>query len=168
MNYRKKKQFRKKKNKNKKNQVVDTLQERTPVISHKRQSILLFSSLIFITNIMTTYYKEYNLYSFLFLILTITSLVVHSNDNIYTNLIDKFAVSCVVVYGAYILLNKANLERFANVFIIVALFLITIFLYVYGYFTKKYCFCNEISTAEKYHCALHIISSIGHHFIIFL
>jgi hypothetical protein len=166
MNYRKKKQFRKKKNKKK--QVVDTLQERTPVISHKRQSILLFSSLIFITNIITTYYKEYNLYSFLFLILTITSVVVHSNDNIYTNLIDKFAVSCVVVYGAYILLNKANLERFANVFIIVALFLITIFLYVYGYFTKKYCFCNEISSAEKYHCALHIISSIGHHFIIFL
>jgi len=156
MNYNKKKQVRK----NRK-QVVAASEER-------KRSILLFSSLVFITNIMTTFYKEYYLYSLLFLILTTTSVIVHSNDNIYTNLIDKFAVSCIVVYGARVLLNKANLDKFFDLFIIVSLFLITIYFYVYGYFTKQYCFCNEMSVAKKYHCALHVISSIGHHFITFL
>lgn len=166
MNYNKKKRVRKKKNK--KNKGGTALQERNPVISHKSRSILVFSSLIFITNAMATFYKKYYFYSILFLILTTTSVIVHSNNNICTNLIDKVSVFCIVVYGAHILLNKASTERFASVFIIVAFFLITIFLYAYGYLTKKYCFCDETCVAENYHCVLHVISSIGHHFITFL
>jgi hypothetical protein len=60
----------------------------------------LISSFIFTTNIITAYlYKEYYIYSILFSALTATSLLYHSNNNIYTNIIDKCAICAVVLWG---------------------------------------------------------------------
>jgi hypothetical protein len=126
------------------------------------------SSLIFTTNIITAYLNEYYFYSFLFVILTITSLIVHSNDNIYTNVIDKFAVVQIVSYGAYTLYRKINMNNILNCSTIIAAFLWCVYFYLYGFLTKKYCFCNEKCIAQRYHCLMHIIASLGHHFIIFL
>jgi hypothetical protein len=78
-------------------------------------SILFYSSLFFITNAITAFLKEYYLYSFLFCILTTTSLIVHSNDNIYTNLIDKTAVVSIVLHGGYTLYNKININKCLNI-----------------------------------------------------
>jgi len=148
-------------------------------------SILFYSSFIFITNALTAYFNQHYIYSLLFCILTTTSVIVHSNDNIYTNSIDKVAVSSIVLYGGYKLYYKINTyilppdfrdytlcplqnDNYIQYSIIIATFLGSVYLYVYGYFTGKYCFCNEIDRAHQFHCMLHIISSIGHHCIIFL
>lgn len=76
-----------------------------------KPSILLYSSLFFITNAIAAFFYKYYLYSFLFLILTITSLIVHTNDNMYTNIIDKIAVIAIVLYGTYMLYNKINISK---------------------------------------------------------
>lgn len=66
----------------------------------------LISSLIFTTNIITAYlYRQYYIYSYLFAALTSTSLLFHSNPNIYTNIIDKCAIVSVVTYGGVMLYN---------------------------------------------------------------
>ena len=138
------------------------------LIYYKKPSILIYSSLFFITNAITAFYNAYYLYSFLFCILTTTSLIVHNKDNIYTNTIDKIAVLSIVLYGAYMLYNKININKCVNCFIIIIKFLLCIYFYIYGFFSKKYCFCDEKNISEKYHFMLHFIGSVGHHFIIFL
>ena len=93
--------------------------------------ILLLSSLFFITNTATALFNEYYVYSFLFFILTITSLVVHYNDNIYTNTIDKIAVSSIVVYGGYMAYSKINTDKWLNFIAITVTFLLCIYLYIF-------------------------------------
>lgn len=133
-----------------------------------KTSILLLSSLFFITNMITAFFNQYYLYSFLFFILTITSLLVHYDNNIYTNIIDKIAVFSIILYGSYILYYKINIKKWINCSIIIITFIACIYLYVYGFIVNNYCFCNEKNIAEKYHFIMHITSSIGHHLIIFL
>lgn len=53
------------------------------------RNILLLSSCVFITNVVSAFYKQYYVYSFLFFLLTITSLMVHSNNTIFINMADK-------------------------------------------------------------------------------
>ena len=133
-----------------------------------KKNILFYSSMFFITNSLAAFYKGYYVYSFLFIILTITSLIVHSNNTIYTNIIDKFAVASIVLYGGYMLFTKINIEKFLEISLIVSAFLICIFLYMYGYFTESFCYHPEKEIGDIYHSFLHFIASLGHHFIIFL
>jgi hypothetical protein len=131
-------------------------------------NILVLSSLIFITNMTTAFiYKKY-IYSFLFLLLTITSVIYHSNANIYTHILDKIVIAFVVSYGAYKLYNKAQKKNYIFVVIVLLLFLLTIFLYIYGYFIKQFCFHNDKRIGSRYHCFLHCISSLAHHMIIII
>jgi hypothetical protein len=136
-------------------------------------NILLYSSLFFITNVITAILHNYYVYSFLFCILTITSVIVHSNDNMYTNIIDKIAVLAVVIYGAYMLYNKIIINSGMScsllvIVIIIITFLCCVYFYIYGFLTETYCFCDETCIAQKYHFIMHMISSFGHHLIIFL
>ena len=114
------------------------------------------------------FYKKYYMYSFLFFILTISSLIYHSTYTIYTKIFDQFSVLLIIIYVAYILYNKTNNDNYFKSSIVIISFLLCVFLYIYGYFTKYYCFCDEKSIADKYHFILHILSSIGHHIIILL
>ena len=134
----------------------------------KNKNILVYSSFFFISNAITAFTKEYYLYSFLFSCLTVSSIIVHSNDNIYTNAIDKIAILAIVLYGGYMLYNKINIDKYVGCSIIIITFVFCIYVYIYGFFTKKYCFCDENHIAQRYHFIMHIISSIGHHCIIFL
>jgi hypothetical protein len=134
----------------------------------QKPNILLLSSLFFVTNILTAYYSEQYFYSFLFFILTITSLIVHYRDNYYTNVIDKMAVLSIVLYGGYMLYYKINADKLLNCFTIIIAFLVCCYLYIYGFIVKEYCFCDKKCIAEKYHFIMHATSSIGHHFIIYL
>ena len=127
----------------------------------------LISSLIFTTNIITAYlYRQYYIYSYLFAALTSTSLLFHSNPNNYTNIIDKCAIVSVVTYGGFMLYNKITMDNLNTVILICSSFISVIVLFFYGYYNKKYCYDPDYG--NHYHCLLHFISSVGHHFIIFL
>jgi len=131
--------------------------------------IPFFSSFIFITNIFITFYKKYYMYSFYFLCLLFSSLIFHYNsdsDNIYTNLLDKIFIFAVVLCGLkyFIIKIKYNLLSL----LIILSFIITIYLFSYGYYTNQYCYNKDICIGNNYHCLLHLISSIGHHLIAFL
>jgi hypothetical protein len=155
---------RKRKHKKRKNEtnVVKTLTRPTSY------NILCYSSLFFITNIFTAFYKGYILYSSFFVFLTITSLIVHTNDNIYTNTIDKLGIVFIVIYGSYIVYNKTERNNIIQVFVVVLCLLFCIWVYIYGYIRKDYCFSTDKYIADRSHCLMHLLSSFGHHLIIFL
>lgn len=130
--------------------------------------LLLFSSLIFITNVVSTFYKKYYIYCFLFFCLTITSVIFHYNTNVYTNIIDKLFILTIVLCGGYILYNKRETDNQIQVVFIVMTFLSVIFLFFYGYCVNNYCYHPDKCVGDNYHCILHLISSLGHHLITFL
>lgn len=132
-----------------------------------------YSSTIFLVNSIAAFYFDYYLYSLFFFMLVITSLVVHSNNNnIYTNIIDKISILFIVFYGGYLFYKKCllpiDIKRVGLMITIVSTFLITIYLYLFGYINRQYCFCSDINLANQYHSLLHMISSIGHNLIIFM
>ena len=131
-------------------------------------SILFYSSFMFITNILAAFICEYNIYSLLFANLTITSVMFHINNTIYTNILDKIAILAVVFYGTWLLYTKINANNIEYVSIIVMSFILSITIFFYGYCSKKYCYDPNKNISDQFHCWLHIISSFGHHFIIFL
>ena len=134
----------------------------------------IYSSFVFFHNVLVTFMYENDVYSFLFGCLFLTSLIVHTNYNIYTNILDKMAIIAVVVYGGYVFLQRCLLNEFTNLhqyilaILIVMSFLATIFLYVYGFYYNKYCFNVSKDVANAYHSLLHLISSFGHHMIVIL
>lgn len=136
-------------------------------------SICVYSSLIFLTNIFLALYYDHYFYAFLFLCLTITSIVHHSYNTVYTGIIDKIPVYAVIFYGGYIFYTKyikdtKDIINIVKPLMIVGTFLSVVFLYGYGYLTDNYSFHPNHSVSQMYHSLLHIISSIGHHFIISL
>ena len=141
-------------------------------------SICVYSSLIFVTNVFLALYYNHYLYSVLFLCLTITSIIHHTYNTVYTGIIDKIPVYAIILYGGFIFYNKyiiTNIKDNTNSSItnikaalIVITFLLVVFLYTYGYLTDNYSFHPSHSVSQMYHSLLHIISSIGHHLIISL
>lgn len=127
------------------------------------------TSFAFLTNVVLAIYTENYLYASLFFILFITSIIVHLiHDNIYTNLIDKLAIICIVLYGGYVFFIKRETTSLFMKIAIISTFLLTIYLYCYGYLTESMCFCAEEYNAALYHCLMHLIGSLGHNFIILL
>ena len=135
---------------------------------HEFSELLLCSSVIFITNVLSTYYYGDYVYCVLFCGLTGSSLMFHYNSNIYTYIIDKICILGVVSYGGYVLYNNSTPEKIIHVSFAVFLFTVTIFLYCYGYWVKDYCYHPDKCIGDKYHCMLHIISSFGHHLVLVL
>ena len=143
-------------------------------------SICVYSSLIFVTNVFSALYYSHYFYAFLFLCLTITSFVHHTYNTFYTGIIDKIPVYAVILYGGFIFYNKyikdliidsdLTTSSLINIkaALIVSTFLSVVFLYTYGHLTDNYSFHPSHSVSQMYHSLLHIISSIGHHFIISL
>ena len=131
-----------------------------------------YSSFIFLTNVILNLTYGYYLYAFLFIILTITSLIYHSNTTNLTYIIDKLGIIFVVLYGGYFFYNKClNIQKPIDYFyavIIVVTFLSTIFLYYYGFQCKHYCFSVDDKISQFYHVIIHLLSSVGHHLIAFM
>jgi hypothetical protein len=126
-----------------------------------------YSSFIFIINSTVAYYYEYYIYSAIFAILFITSIIYHSTYNIYTNLLDKISIGLVVSYGGWLFYDKIvksefSYKKYILSTAIVTTFLSTIYLFYYGYCFNKYCFCEDAIIANYCHSFLHLISSIGH------
>lgn len=112
--------------------------------------LCVYSSLLFLTNVVVAYWYEYFVYSVIFLLLTVTSVCYHSHYTTFTQNIDKVAIYLVVFYGGYLFYTKIK-NRPENVtttqvalsFIIGLTFLSTILLYYYGYMMSSLCFCED-------------------------
>jgi cation transport ATPase len=129
-----------------------------------------YSSLLFITNVVICYCYKYYLYSLLFFGLTISSLIHHSHKTLLSYWIDKFFVFSVVGYGGYVFYNKfsKNIVNIHYSIITLISFLGTIILYYYGSLKKCFVFAEDINECDNWHQLLHLLSSLGHHFIIFM
>jgi hypothetical protein len=127
-------------------------------------NILMFSSLIFITNCATCFIYNKIIHCVLFFLLTCSSLLVHYNDNIITNVFDKIIIAFVFLNGLMLILTKEN-ENIFIVFIVLT-FLFVVFVYIYGYVNDKYVFDKNIEISKTYHVFMHLIASFGHHLIV--
>lgn len=124
-----------------------------------------YSSFIFLTNVVVLLYFGYTFYAFLFLCLWLTSVLYHSNPSRTNYILDKLSIMGVVTYGGYLFVTKWDSISTEMALVIIVTFLSTIFLYVYGYLIQGYCFDKKPERANRYHSGMHVISSIGHHFI---
>ncbi len=130
-------------------------------------NILIFTSLLFLTNAISGLCNKKYLYAILFLTLSITSVIVHSNDNIYTNTIDKIVIFFILVYGSYIIYKNFNKNIILAIFILLSA-LFCGYIYIYGFFIKQFVFNEDISISRRFHLLMHFICSISNHCIIFL
>lgn len=129
--------------------------------------ILFWSSLIFVTNMIHGFIAGLYFYSLLFAGLTISSLVVHTNNNWLTNSIDKIMIGSIVLYGGYRMWTRRN-TTFRSILLLAICFLTFLFcvwVYVYGQFTGQFCFS---SNGDIWHATMHCIGSFGHHIIMLL
>jgi len=135
--------------------------------------VLVYSSLLFLSNFVAARYKDLKYYSTWFYLLTLSSVLVHGFfiESLVINIIDKFHIAGVCVNGGYLFLQKLSQKSFTKTiihsFIIVLTFLLVVYLYCYGYYQRRFCFDNDINVATKYHVLMHAIGSFGHHAIIF-
>ena len=154
----------------------DTCEKRDDVC--KPNQILVYSSFVFLTNVIVGIYFGYYVYAFLFFLLCCISIIFHSNPCNTNLLVDKIAICLVVFYGGYVFYNKCtktdcfhgeNVGRNALLaFIIMMTFFTTVYLYYYGYTCKKYCFAEDTNVANRYHAFMHMVGSFGHNLIIFM
>jgi len=131
-----------------------------------------YSSFIFLTNIIIAYHFKYYVFSFLFVLLLITSLIFYTYTNIYTNLLDKIPIILLVAYGFKLLYNKCkninNNFKICLSTLIMMSFLITNYLFYYGYLVKEYCYHKDTKIADLWHSLLHVNTSIGFNLLILL
>jgi len=147
-----------------------------------KTTILQYTSFVFFTNFIHNTWKREFPYAWLFLLLTVTSLFVHSKIFIETNpiplifdysiydiilFLDKIVLYSIIIYGGYLFWKTREGLQSATSSIPIVTFLTVVYLYVVGYFLNKYYFDPDINMANLSHGAVHIISSIGHHYIIY-
>ena len=125
----------------------------------------VYSSFIFLTNVVVFLFLGYTFYAFLFLCLWLTSLLYHSNPSTTNYILDKLSIGGVVLYGGYLFLTKWDSISTKMALIIIVTFLSTIYLYYYGYTNQSYCFDKNQERGMLFHSGMHVISSIGHHLI---
>ena len=126
------------------------------------KKITFLSSFIFLTNTLIAAHFNYVLYSLLFFILFLTSILFRLKKNIFTYALDKLLIYTVVLYGGYMFYMKYPSIDTLISFLIISTFLSVVLMYEYGYVTKQYCFDSNSALADTYHALLHVISSIGH------
>ena len=73
------------------------------------KNILVYSSLVFVSNFVSARYKKQHFYSTWFYLLTITSILYHGffNGSLIMNLIDKVPIAGIITTGFCSFFNKA-------------------------------------------------------------
>jgi hypothetical protein len=127
----------------------------------------VYSSFIFWINVFIgIYYQEY-IYASLFVVLFTTSTLFHYyNHNTFFLIPDLFIVFTIFNYVGYKFITKINKSKTS--FFICFLFLLSLYLFFYGYYTNQYCYDVNKQIASLYHSLLHIIASLGHILVILL
>ena len=108
------------------------------------------------------------MYAFLFMNLLVTSVVVHYEDTIGTNLVDKCSVFYVFLYGLYTLYSRASAESWVYMLIIVSTFLFVVWVYIYGFLNRRFVFDDKKRVSVRYHGLMHVIGCFGHNMIMLL
>lgn len=140
--------------------------------------LLEISSLIFLTNFIHNAWNKEYIYAWLMLLLTATSVLVHSKlfhedkdicseyslHNILL-LLDKILCYSIIIYGGNLFWKTIQVKEIS--FIPIITFLTVVYLYLGGYFQNNYCFDPDPFLAQLSHGVLHIVSSIGHHAIMY-
>lgn len=152
--------------------IFENIEEIGEIEETNPKNSCFYSSIVFITNSVLALYYNYLVYSMLFFILVITSLIVHSNNNIYALVIDKIVIFAIAFYGGYLFFEKCKhmttTRQIILAIITVYTFLATIYLYYCGYINNTYCYHQDKCIGNLYHSLLHVIASVGHNIIIIL
>ena len=119
------------------------------------------SSIFLFTNFVHLFFKNDIYYLYSFALLFLSSIFYHETKNNYVLFFDWLFVYNVAIYGAIILFYNGKFDIYTS--IIVICFLLNIFLL---YFQRYLIYKNKNTNTDNYHCLLHFIGSIGHHFII--
>lgn len=154
-----------------------------PLIQEFYDNSCFYSSFVFVSNIIIAYSFKYYLFSFLFILLLITSLIFYTYTNIYTNVLDRIPIVLLFVYGLYLLYSKCknitssikknnfdydNRHKICLSMIIVFSFLVTNYLFYYGYLVKEYCYHKDKKIANLWHSLLHVNTSLGFNLLMLL
>ena len=137
------------------------------------ENTCVYSSFVFMCNVLVAFYYGYYLYATLFFVLLLTSILYHCQNTSITNLMDKVAICSVVFYGGYLFYKKMQLgiigiKTTILSFLIVMTFLSTGIMYYYGYLNNCLCFCDDSNKANLFHSFMHFISCFGHCCICFI
>jgi hypothetical protein len=137
------------------------------------ENTCVYSSFVFMCNVLVAFYCGYYLYATLFFTLLITSILHHCQYTKITNILDKIAIFSIVFYGGYVFYKKLQLgiidiKSTILSFLIVMTFLSTVFMYYYGYLNNCLCFCDDPIKADLNHSFMHFVGSLGHCCICFL
>ena len=124
-----------------------------------------YSSHLFLTNAFLNAYMRLTVYSLLFTLLFITSILYRTYYSDIFFYMDKLAIILVISYGSHVLYMKYKHMSIIRISCIITTFLSVGFLFYYGYITKQYCYDPDPINGLYYHSLLHAISSLGHHLI---
>ena len=128
-------------------------------------NLLCFTSTFFATNVIVGLYLGYHVYALLFFILMCTSLLNHSTHHPTINQIDRMAVMTVAIYGAYMMYQKQMFDPSLYHALIILCFLFCVAMYEYGGRIQQFCFDPNPFLSMFYHGCMHLVGSVGHHFI---
>lgn len=127
--------------------------------------LLCFTSTFFATNVIVGLYLGYNVYALFFFVLMSTSLLNHFTHHPTINKIDRMAVVSVGVYGAYMIYQKQMFNPSLCQAFIAFSFLFCVVVYEYGGRIQQFCFDPNPFVSLFYHACMHLVGSVGHHFI---
>lgn len=131
-------------------------------------SQLTTSSLVLVTNVIIGIYTKNYFYAFLFVLLTTSSLAIHSGNPLFLNILDKQIIFAVFLHGLYCLYYTPVRGEYILRVSIVLTFLFCIWVYCYGYIYKMGCFDPNLEIRNQWHSMMHIIGTFGHSMIMFL
>lgn len=136
--------------------------------SQTKNQQLTTSSLVLITNVIIGVFMKNYFYAFLFALLTMTSLAIHSGDPLILNILDKQIIFAVFLHGLYCLYSTPVRGKYLLRICIVFTFLFCIWVYCYGYICNTGCFNPNPEISNRWHSIMHVIGTIGHSMIMFL
>jgi len=131
----------------------------------------IYTSYIFVINVLVGLIVGHYTYALIFLILVITSIIHHSMLTVITENIDKSVVLLVVIYGGYIFYNNVKFTTCYEVImalVIVISFVLTGVFYSYGKCNNCLCWDSDLEVGRGYHSVIHCMSSLAHILIMLL
>jgi len=128
-----------------------------------------WSSFLFLTNVIVSYYYESPIFFALFFSLFISSIFFHYTQNKCIRIIDKGIVYTVVLYGLYVFLYKCFYIKDANWFHIYTIFM-SFTASIVLYYSNVANILVDINNTPGYyyHTIVQIFGSICHNLIVIL
>ena len=117
------------------------------------------TSFFFLTNMIHLLFKPDDIYFYSWCILFITSIVRHQTKYPFTLIIDKIMVYNVIFQGGMRYLKFFDYD-YNDVVVLILFMLVIIIYHIEMNYIKSY------NTQISMHCIVHLLASIGHHFII--